>query len=84
MGGVFPDLPTPINEIKIISQRHTQRSISQVIPDSVRLTIDINLYNKDDFECSSPPPSWPQSSSLHLSHARTAGLGYYSRANSKF
>lgn len=44
------DLPTPINEIKIISQRHTQRFIFQAIPDSVKLTININLHTKDGFE----------------------------------
>lgn len=51
------DHPTPISETKIISQRHAQRAISQVILDSATWTININYYTRGGCEPPYPLPS---------------------------
>lgn len=37
-------LPISVKEVKIVPHRHTQRPISQKIPDSVKLTIHTNYH----------------------------------------
>lgn len=66
------DPPTLMNEIKIISHRHAQRSVSQVILDSVTLAINLDCYTKDDFE---PPHPLPSSFQLLALHVYTTTLG---------
>lgn len=51
-GTVLPTMqiriPTAINIIKIISHRHDQRPISQIIPDPTKLTITANHHTYCD------------------------------------
>lgn len=42
---LWSSLPISINITKILSHRHTQRLVSQMILDSVKLTLNINLHN---------------------------------------
>lgn len=75
------DPPTPISEIKIISHRHTQRAISQVILDSAMWTININYCTKGGFEPPHPLSSILRTSELQV-YATTVGSSLISKGGS--